>query len=498
MNGAGKSDSGKKKALIVTTVSGFVPQFEINNVRILQELGYEVHYASNFRNPGYGNDNSRLAGTGIRCHQIDLERSPFRFHPALRAYRQLKALLEREHFELIHCHTPMGGAIGRLAAAAVNRGYQKCAAQKEKQEKQSGKSAGKRRCGKTTFCVKDENKRNTEESTSKRQISQSRVIYTAHGFHFYRGAPLINWLLYYPAERWLARYTDVLITINGEDYKRARRFCCGKKTKVERLIGAGADITFFRGDELPEGRRVKMREAMRKELHAAEDEIVFLSVGELIPRKNHSLAIKAFVEIENERLAEDRGAAGKVRHREGWKGQISSEAASKSEGGRFRYFICGKGAQREVLQRQIERAGMSGRIELLGYRKNIRAMLYAADVFVFPSLQEGMPMALIEAAAAGLPIIASDIRGNREVLSCCGDAEGFTGLEELKRLLKKVLGREESMGSAGRAEKIPVLNYAAEQKPNPVRSLECFDKIQTGRRMRKIYRRSGTGGRKST
>ena len=118
----------------------------------------------------------------------------------------------------------------------------------------------------------------------------------------------------------------MLITINGEDYKRARRFCCGKKTKVERLIGAGADITFFRGDELPEGRRIKMREAMRKELckNGSRGRYkspcsaisaflkyfpLFLSVGELIPRKNHSLAIKAFVELEKERLEEDREAA---------------------------------------------------------------------------------------------------------------------------------------------------------------------------------------------
>lgn len=61
-----------KKALLVTHVSGFVPQFEMNNVRILQRLGYEVHYASNFHTPSYGTDNHRLYGTGIICHQIDL------------------------------------------------------------------------------------------------------------------------------------------------------------------------------------------------------------------------------------------------------------------------------------------------------------------------------------------------------------------------------------------------------------------------------------------
>ena len=84
-----------RKALLVTHVSGFVPQFEMNNVRILQKMGYEVHYASNFNNPSYGYDNSRLEGTGIICHQVDFERSPFKLKNAA-AYRQLKKLME-EH-----------------------------------------------------------------------------------------------------------------------------------------------------------------------------------------------------------------------------------------------------------------------------------------------------------------------------------------------------------------------------------------------------------------
>ena len=93
-----------KKVLLVTHVSGFVPQFEMNNVRILQEMGYEVHYASNYKKPQYGNDNSRLEGTGIIKHQVDFARSPLRIIQNITAYRQLRALLEKEKFVLIHCH----------------------------------------------------------------------------------------------------------------------------------------------------------------------------------------------------------------------------------------------------------------------------------------------------------------------------------------------------------------------------------------------------------
>lgn len=116
----------QKNALIVTTVSGFVPQFEMNNVRILQELGYQVYYASNFRNPSFGEDNSRLDGTGIVRCQIDLERSPFRVLAAVRAYRQMKRLMREVPFELLHCHTPMGGVLARLAAAGADRERGKC------------------------------------------------------------------------------------------------------------------------------------------------------------------------------------------------------------------------------------------------------------------------------------------------------------------------------------------------------------------------------------
>ncbi len=94
-----------RKALLVTTVSGFVPQFEMNNVRLLQSMGYDVHYAANYNTPSYGNDNHRLDGTGIVRHQIDFVRSPFKA-ANLNVYRQLCSLMRSEHFDLVHCHTP--------------------------------------------------------------------------------------------------------------------------------------------------------------------------------------------------------------------------------------------------------------------------------------------------------------------------------------------------------------------------------------------------------
>lgn len=338
-----------KKVLIATHVSGFVPQFEMNNVRTLQELGYEVHYASNFNNVSYGTDNSRLEGTGIVCHQVDFARSPFDFKAHKIACRQLKELFQTEEFSLLHCHTPVGAALSRAVAMAYRK-------------------------------------------------KGLKVMYTAHGFHFYKGAPWKYWLMFYPVERFLAGKTDVLITINEEDYRRAKRICKHKKTRVEHLPGVGVDLDYWSGKNLAAGQREEIRRSIRQELGVAEHEQMLLSVGELIPRKNHEAVIRALAQQDKEQ--------------------------------NFRYFICGQGDLKDYLQNLIDELGLSEKVTLLGYRKDIRNLLYGADLFVFPSKQEGMPMALMEAAAAGVPLKANEVRGNKEVLrdskECAGKVPGLS------------------------------------------------------------------------
>ena len=277
-----------KKVLIVTTVSGFVPQFEMNNVHILQEMGYEVHYASNYHNVSYGVDNHRLDGTKIIRHQVDFCRSPFDVKANYMAYKQLKDIMEKETFSLLHCHTPVAGVLARFVA--------------RKQRKQGLK-----------------------------------VIYTAHGFHFYKGAPLKYWLLFYPVECVLAWFTDVLITINKEDYKRAKRFCWNKKTKVEFIHGAGIDIAYWSGQKLQRGEREAIRIKTRQQLGITKEQFAILSVGELIPRKNHEVVIQVLAELK------------------------------KELNGPVRYFICGQGVLREELQNLAKKLGVLEEVTFLGY-----------------------------------------------------------------------------------------------------------------------------------
>lgn len=311
-----------KKALLVTTVSGFVPQFEMNNVRLLQDMGYEVHYASNFKEPSYGNDNSRLEGTGIITHQVDFVRSPYKIEN-WKIYYQLKDLMRRECFDLIHCHTPMGGVMARLAA---------------------------------------------------HRTKTKPVIYTAHGFHFFKGAPLKNWLLYYPIEKFLSRYTDQLICINKEDYQRAKRKFHAKKVTL--IPGVGIDVEKIQT-------LIVDKKKKRKELGIPLDKFVILSVGEMTKNKNHALLLRTMAEMKGQEVC---------------------------------CLICGKGEEEQNLKKMAADLKIEKEIVFLGFRTDIYNIYHVADAFVFPSLREGMPVALMEAMASGLPVICSDIRGNSDLI----------------------------------------------------------------------------------
>ena len=207
----------------------------------------------------------------------------------------------------------------------------------------------------------------------------TKVFYTAHGFHFYDGAPLVNWLTYYPVEKWLATKTDVLITINKEDYRRAKKNF--KAGKVVYVPGVGIDLSKFESKPF-------IREKKRKELGLKEDDIVLLSVGELIERKNHRVVLEAIAGLKDMPFYD-----------------------------RLQYIICGIGALEDELKELCKTLGTSDHVHFLGYRNDISDICNAADIFVFMSHQEGLPVALMEAMACGLPAICSRIRGNTDLIS---------------------------------------------------------------------------------
>jgi Glycosyltransferase len=308
---------------MLASVSSMIDQFNMPNIKLLQEMGYQVDVACNFE---HGNTSSservsqfkrELEERGINYYQIDFARSITKLNQNYRAYKQVKKLLINNSYSFIHCHSPIGGVIGRLTAKRTN----------------------------------------------------TKVIYTAHGFHFFRGAPLINWLMYYPVERILSRYTDKLITINKEDYQRAV-----KSFKAKSIIytpGIGMEAERFKGIKVDKA-------SIRKMIGLHSDDIVLLSVGELNSNKNHETILYAL-----------------------------SKCISRN----VQYVICGKGNLENHLIELSKRLGLADRVHFLGYRTDIDAICKAADIFIFPSQREGLGMAALEAMASGLPLITSNVHG---------------------------------------------------------------------------------------
>ena len=226
-----------KVLFTATVVKTHIMQFHIPYLKMFQEMGWETAVAA--RND-YENPADCVIPYCDVYYDIKFERNPL--NPKnLEAYRELKRILDEGEYDLVHCHTPVGGMLTRLAAGSARK-------------------------------------------------KGSKIFYTAHGFHFYQGAPLLNWLVYYPLERWMARKTDVLITINQEDYQRAKHF---PAKQVVYIPGVGVDLQRFAPDQAA-------RLAKRKELGLGEEEFALLSVGELIPRKNHALVLEALARLRRE------------------------------------------------------------------------------------------------------------------------------------------------------------------------------------------------------
>lgn len=325
-----KTEIGKC-ALVTATVASMIDLFNMDNISILQEMGYEVEVAANFES---GNVTSaerlkvfqrELQDKGIRYYQVPIPRSIAKIGSIWKSYRQLRALCRKNRYQAVHTQTPIGGAITRLAARKLRK-------------------------------------------------TGSKVIYMAHGFHFYEGAPKKNWLLFYPIEKYLSKCTDILITINHEDYDRAKEFYA---KEVYYVPGVGVDLEKFA--KQPDG-----RQRVRKSAGIAEDDFAIVSVGELSKRKNQETIIRALAQIPD-------------RH--------------------VKYLLVGQGSEEQKDRRLAEELGVAKRVVFAGYCKDVREMLQAADCFVFPSLQEGLPVALMEAMAFGLPVICSRIRGNTDLVT---------------------------------------------------------------------------------
>ncbi len=336
-----------RKILLTATVLSHIAQFHKPLIRLLKNNGYEVHVAAK---------NNLAEKNGLSLNEADViynipfSRSPKSFSN-VKAYKELKKIIAENQYDVISCNTPMGGVVTRLVARKMR-------------------------------------KRGT------------RVIYMAHGFHFFKGAPLLNWLIYLPVEWICSFFTDTLITINQEDFEFAKKHLHAKK--IEYIHGVGLDIDKFKNIEVD-------RDKKRQELGIPKDSFAVLSVGELNDNKNHETVLRAIAKLEKKDIV---------------------------------YIICGQGDKKEYLESLAKELGMEERLILPGYRTDVSEIYKCCDVFVFPSKREGLPVSVMEALVSGLPCVASKIRGNVDLIKdgengfLCSAEDSNTFAENIDLILK--------------------------------------------------------------
>lgn len=380
-----RHNNQRQRVLMLASVASMIDQFNLPNIQLLLKMGYEVHVACNFKEGNTCDEKQilrlkkQLCHMQVSWHQWDCPRSIRSIKKCCTAYRQLWKLTGRYSYAWIHCHSPVGGALARVAAHW--RGI--------------------------------------------------RVIYTAHGFHFYKGAPLKNWLLYYPVEKLLSCWTDVLITVNKEDHVFAKKnFHAGKICYIPGIgIDAGAYKKTCTGGSCT---------GFRETYHIPQNAVLLLSVGELSKRKNHRTAIIALSKLHRKDVF---------------------------------YLVCGQGKWKKRLVRCAEKYGVLEYMRMPGFLENVKEAYEEADIFVFPSNQEGLPVALMEAMASGLPCVVSNIRGNRELIGNARLRFRPDDSGQLKEILLRLLDdkkQREVYGACNR-KKIAGYDLASVQ-----RRMECI------------------------
>ena len=312
-----------KKILLVATVQSHIAQFHRPLSEVLHAHGYEVHAAAR---------NNLAEKNGLQLDFVDkvfdvrFSRSP-KSKENITAYNQLKTIVDSGNYEVVHCNTPMGGMIARLATRAARK-------------------------------------------------KGTKLFYTAHGFHFYDGAPKKNWMIFYPIEKFFSKMTDILITITHEDYKVASEaFHC----KVAYMHGVGVSGERYKPVTIEE------KLSLSGKMGYSKNAKILLCIGELNDNKNQSMAIRMMHKVVAK----------------------YPEAI---------LLLAGNGPKQKFLEQLIKQEGLERNVKLIGYVTNLQDYQHIIDVQVSCSLREGLPLNIVESMLSGNPVVASLNRGHRELI----------------------------------------------------------------------------------
>lgn len=341
-----------KKILYITTVSRTINAFLVPHIQMIRNQGNIVDCACSIDKPV----DEALINDGVRVFDIPFSRNPL--HPGnAKAFKKLVQIQKENNYDIVHVHTPVASVYGRLL---------------------------------------------------KVKFKNLKTIYTVHGFHFLTGAPILNWIIYYPIERIMAKFTDTIITINSEDFERAKKFKIPNTYKVN---GVGVDLDKYNLDNFD-------REEIRKNLNLNLDDFVILMIAEVNKNKNHKQMIDAIEILKN-------------------KGMDN-----------IKVLCAGDGVIFDEVKHYIEDKNLQENINMLGFRTDINELISACDIGILMSYREGLPRNIMELMACKKPVVGTDIRGIRDLvqddingyLVKIGDSEGTA--DSIKKIYtnKRLLG----------------------------------------------------------
>lgn len=355
-----------KVLLVANVAKEHVNKFHIPTIKYMQSRGWQVDVACNVDD---------VIPAADKVYNMSWTRSPFSLK-ILKGIRELKHILKQNNYDIIYCHTPVGGLVSRLASREV------------------------RKLG-------------------------TKVVYCAHGLHFYSGAPIINWLLFYPIERMLARMTDMFLTINLEDYNRVKT-SFNQEMLVKLLPGIG--VNFERLDvDCPD----EIRDKYRENLEIPNDAKVLIYVAEIIKNKNQQMLIRSL----------------KLLHESGQKMYLLLTGPDHSKG---------------ELHKLTETLGLKEYVKFLGWRNDIGELMATSDMCVASSVREGFGINLLEAQYCHLPVVATLNRGHSTVIQH-GDNGFLVPLNDYKAMASQITQVFDDKDLYSRLTKIEVSNYRSDK-----------------------------------
>ena len=364
-----------KKVVVIATTDNMIWQFLIPHIKRLQELGNEVECVC--AKTGFWFDELKDK-YGFVVHDIQFTRNPISIRN-IKGFKELVKLQKEKQYNLVYCQQPVGGVMGRKLAKKF----------------------------------------------------KLPCIYTAHGFHFFKGNNFLKNFIFKTIEKHYSRYTTALVTINEEDYLASQKFYAKRTYKIN---GIGVDLSKYSVDKDFD------RDKFRETLGFKKDDFVVISIGELNKNKNTYRLLEVMKNIDDNNI---------------------------------KYIVCGQGPLKEKYVEYIETNNLNDRIKMVGFRKDIPELLSASDVFIMPSYREGLSKSMMEAMSIGLPIIASKIRGNVDLVTD-GENGLLCGIEDNAGYQEKIvaLAQDKSLQNKfSKANKEKIKNYSIQKV------IEQLDKV---------------------